>query len=83
MVRVRIPSALLTLCVSVVLTAIKHALAFGALGALLTLVRDFVQVVAIVAHTDGIIGVCARGLHAEKTSASGTGLTLLRVTEVL
>lgn len=57
-------------------------MALGAFGAGLTPLGQHVQVVAVVAHTGGVVGVCAGCLHAEETCALCAGLTFLRVTEV-
>lgn len=64
------------------LTAEQHALAFRTLGAGFTPLRELVHVVAVVAHTVGVVGVRAGRLHAEQTRAHRAGLTTLRVTEV-
>ena len=79
LVRVRISGALLAHGVAVVFTAVQHALALRALGAALTLAGQLVEVVAVVANTDGIVGVGAGRLHAEEAHAAGARLARLVV----
>lgn len=64
-------------------TAVQHAVALGTSGAGLTQLRAFVQVVAVVAHADGVVGLGARRVHAVETCALRAGLTSLEVTGVL
>lgn len=83
LVRVGVLSARLTHRVVVRLTAEQHALPFRTFSAKFTPLRELVQVVTIVAHTDGIVGVRAGRLHAEQACALCAQLTFLCVAEVL
>lgn len=82
LVRVRVPGALLAYGVVVQLAAEQHALALGTLGARLTPLGEALEVVAVVADTDGVVGVRAGCFHAVQTCALCAGLTFLGVTEV-
>lgn len=82
LVGVGVPCALLTHCVMVSLTAEQHALALRTFSTRFTALREVVQVVAVVAHTRGIIGVGAGSLHTAQACALCTRLAFLCVAEI-
>lgn len=66
---------LLTHRVMVVLAVCQHALARRAHRAGLAAPRHLTQVVVVVTHADGIVGVSAGRLHAHQTCTHGAGDT--------
>lgn len=65
-------------CGVVVVVAVgEHALARRADGARRAAARHLVEEEVVVAHTDGVVGVGARRLHAHQASAQGAGQALL------
>lgn len=82
-VGVGVVQTLLTQRVVVVLAVRQHALARRAHRTGLAAARQLAEEEAVVADTDGVVGVGARRLHPHQASALGAGLTYLRVAVVL